>query len=155
MASRIAKIKYADNLYMINLMGARFFAIPEDTPRDFQRFTITIKAHPNHFKEIYDKITRIEWTSEAGVVYVAYTFHLFGDSIVCSVLAKDEGCLGKFAREHIRHFPGVIGTQICFIKKTHRLVSLSEWKEYAQDHWVPKGWEEKPVIDVSEEPPAL
>lgn len=149
-ARSVGNIAHADDLWTVHLMSPRFFHMPSGTPRDLKRFSITVKVCPNRCKEVYDAIARISPTPEFVVSYLAYTFHLFTDSIMVSVMARSDEALGPFIRGNIRSLAGVTGTQISLIKKTQLLVSPEEWKEFAKNHRVPEGWEDRPRIDMSD-----
>jgi hypothetical protein len=149
-AEKIAPMDFAEDVWMLNLSDPTFLPIPSETPKEMQRFTITVRAHPKHFKDIKEKIVGIKPTSEYVVNYVTYTYQLFFDSVLVSLLAKDEETAGGFAMNYIRGYPGVTGTKLYLIKKTQRLVTPEKWKEYTAHHSIPTGWEQMPILDVAD-----
>lgn len=127
---RIAPIQDVDGLWIINPLAMKFFKLPESLLLEWQRFVVTLKAYPNKFTEIYNTVLKLSPTSDTAPVYLANTFHLYGDSIQFSLVAKDLTCAQKFVEENIDDTPGVLGTTMTAIKKQQRLASREEWKEY-------------------------
>lgn len=129
-AKVIAPIKGVNGLWLFNLYNMRFFRCKEDLFEERKRYIVTISAYPAKFEKIYDRLTKIKPTSKINPVYVAYTFHLFGDSILFSFLAEDEVTAQNLVAKKIRNIPGVLNTNISSLIKQQRIVSPQEWKLY-------------------------
>ncbi len=133
-AKRIAKIKGVDAIWMFSPTNMKFFYIKESLLREQTRFTVTIKAYPREFENIYNTISNFPETSDVIPVYLAYTFHLFTDSILFSFVAEDVETAQKFVASSIGVLPGVLGTSISKIKRQQCLSSKEEWKAHVRAH---------------------
>ena len=81
------------------------------------------------------------------MAYVAYTFHLFGDSIQFSILADSEEALNKYLAEVVNKLAGVMKTTVNEIERTRPLVSYDEWKKYSSSHGIVPFWDEELMIN--------
>lgn len=133
-AKRIAKIKGVDAIWMFNPTNMKFFYIKESLLRARTRFVATIKAYPSEYENIYNSISNLPETSEIIPVYLAYTFHLFTDSILFSFVAEDVESAQKFTAKNIGIMPGVLGTSLSTIKRQQCLSSEEEWKDHVRAH---------------------
>ena len=137
-AQAIAPIKGVERIWMLNMMNMRFFPLPKDLREECQRFIVNIRGHPNNVEEIYNSLTKLAPSSDAAPQYVAYTFHLYGDSIMFSVAAKDKEAAERFIEKKVNVLPGVTKTNITRIVKQERLASSEVWKEYVKAQMLPK-----------------
>jgi len=132
---KISTINGVDGIWVLHLFNVKFFPIPEGTSKNLLRYTLTVRAYPQHLSNIFDSISDITPTANCVVTYAAYTFHLFGDCLQCSVLVDSEATVQKFAKR-IESLPGVLKTTLCQIEKTHRLVSQGEWLKHISEKYV-------------------
>ncbi len=140
-ADEVAQIEDVDDVWIINLFNSRFFPVPKETLPDLSRFTITIQVYPSLLKEIHDALCTTPSTPEFAVMYIANTFHLYGVSIMVSVLAKHKRNVRSFISKRIKTIPGVLRTHAYGILKTHRLLPREEWEKYAHifpEHETPR-----------------
>lgn len=136
-AKRVSTIEGADKIWIINLMGMKFFKIPEKLLMEWQRAVVTIRAYPNRFAGIYSAISKLAPTSDAAPVYIAYTFHLFEDSLMFSLIAKDVKGVQQYLESNIKDLPGIFGYTTNFIEKQQRLASKNHWKDYVRANLLP------------------
>lgn len=137
-ADKVACFEGVEGIWMFPLMNMRFFATPEDTFLKWRRHVVTVKAHPSRYSEIYKTISGFESSPDTAPAYITYTFHLFGDSLMFSFVAKDDDCARGFVRENIESIPGVTGTTLSTIKNQVRLSSKEDWKDYVKSNMIPK-----------------
>ncbi|MBI4712828.1 MAG: hypothetical protein HY762_05975 [Planctomycetes bacterium] len=163
-ARHLAKIRGVDAIWLINMLKPRFFPLPADARRrseaesrrtsGMKRYTVTIKAYSPRLDEIYEQIANLPpapacaTADRPGITlgYLAYTFHLFGDSIQISLSGPDEASIKKYAQEVINNIPGVLGTTICEIEKTHPFISYQEWREYTGRLSTLMDWDEQHMV---------
>jgi DNA-binding Lrp family transcriptional regulator len=131
-ANNIATIEGADKIWMINLMGMKFFKIPEKLLDEWQRSVVTVRAYPSKYSDIYNSISNLAPNSDVAPVYLAYTFHLYGDSLMFSLVSKDVNSAQKFIEDNIKNLPGVFGHTTTVIEKQQRLAGKDDWKEYVR-----------------------
>ena len=127
-----------------------FFPLPKDT-KGMKRFTITLKVFPKKLKDVYHNIANATLPEGLKMAYIAYTFHLFGDSVQFSILADSEEALYKYLAEEVNKLPGVLKTTINEIERTRPLVSYDEWKQYATSHGLVPSWDEELMINQFQE----
>ena len=99
---------------------------------------------------IAERLNHIENTTlpeGLKMAYVAYTFHLFGDSIQFSILADSEEALNKYLAEVVNKLAGVMKTTVNEIERTRPLVSYDEWKKYSSSHGIVPFWDEELMIN--------
>jgi len=133
-AMRIAKIEGVDAVWIFNPTNMKFFYIKESLLNKRTRFTVTIKAYPREFENIYNTLSNISENRTIVPMYLAYTFHLYSDSILFSFVAKDEKTAQKFVATKIGVLPGVLGASISTIKRQHCLASEEEWEAHIRAH---------------------
>lgn len=138
LAKVIAKIPDVDALWLFNLFNMRFFHTEENLINNLSRYVVTIKGYPNKFENIYNKITKLQPTKDSAPTYLAYTFHLFGDSILFSLLANDKKIAKNYIEKNIKPIPGVLSINISTIKKQQRIVTKEGWKLYVKSNLLPK-----------------
>jgi len=147
----IAQIKDVRGIWVLNMAGMRFFMLPKTRPGDFSRFTVTIDAIPKHMGEIYERISALEPGRDIMVTYIAHTFQSFKSSIMVSVLARSRNHVEIFVKDYICPLEGVLDTEVTYISKTMRLVSLEEWQRSVGKFVVGPGKERIRDIDAEDE----
>ncbi len=85
------------------------------------------------------------------MAYIAYTFHLFGDSIQFSILAETEAVLNKYLTETVNKLPGVLSTTVNLIERTRPLVSYDKWQKYSSEHGLIPSWDVELMINQFQE----
>jgi len=145
-ADSLNNIENITDIWVINMIKPVFFPLPKDT-RGMRRFTITLKVFPKKLKDVYQHIANATLPEGLKMAYIAYTFHLFGDSIQFSILADSEEALNKYLAEVINKLPGVIKSTVNEIERTRPLVSYEEWKQYSSIHGIVPSWDEELMIN--------
>ena len=130
-ANQVSQIDEVDGVWVFHLINATFFPVPKGTERHLLRYTVTIRTYPKHLKEIYEAFCNTAPTPQCVITYVANSFHLFGESMMISMLAKDKSVMEEFVSKMVELLPGMLDTTIFHIEKTHRLVPREEWLKYA------------------------
>ena len=138
-------VEHITDIWVINMIKPIFYPLPKDTG-NMKRFTITLKVFPKNLKEAYQNIASATLPDGLKMAYIAYTFHLFGDSIQLSILAEKEETLNRYLTEVINKIPGVVNTTVNLIKRTRPLVSYEEWKQYSAYHNLVPSWDEDFMI---------
>jgi hypothetical protein len=133
----IAPIPGVNGLWLFHLHNMRFFRCKEELFEDRKRYIVTISAYPARFEEIYHEVTKLKPGSGIHPVYLAYTFHLFTDSILFSFLAGNEEAAKKFVAANIRSLPGVLNTTMNEPSRQQRITSPQEWKLYVKSNLLP------------------
>jgi hypothetical protein len=149
-AESLNNIENITDIWVINMIKPVFFPLPKDT-KGMKRFTITLKVFPKKLKDVYQNIANATLPESLKMAYIAYTFHLFGDSIQFSILADSEGALNKYLAEVVNKLPGVMKTTINEIERTRPLVSYDEWKQYSSTHGIIPSWDEELMINQFQE----
>ena len=149
-AERLNNIENITDIWVINLIKPIFFPLPKDT-KSMKRYTITLKVFPKKLKDVYQNIASATLPEGLKMAYVAYTFNLFGDSVLFSILADSEEALNKYMAESINKLPGVVKTTINEIERTRPLVSYDEWKQYSSSHSLVPSWDEELMINQFQE----
>jgi hypothetical protein len=134
----IAQIPGIEEIWMLNLMNMKFYYLPEILLEEWQRFVVSIRVPPNKFEDTYYRLAKIIPSSEAAPVYIAYTFHMYGDSITFSLVAKDHEAANKFVEENVNNLPGIHVTNLTGIEKQMRLTSPESWKLYVKSNLLSK-----------------
>lgn len=138
-AKVITHIPGVDGIWMFNMMNMKFFYLQESLLHEWNRFVVTINTHPSKVEEVYNALSNINSTSDTAPVYIAYTFHLFGDNIMFSLLGNDAQAAQKYVMENVNNIPGVLRTNITTIEKKQRLTSREAWKLYVKSNLLPSG----------------
>ena len=144
-AERLNNIEGLTDIWVINMIKPVFFPLPKDT-RNMKRYTITLKVYPKKLKDVYQSVKNAILPENLKLAYVAYTFHLFGDSIQFSILTETEETLNKFLSETVNKLTGVVNTTVNLIDRTRPLVSYDEWKKYSSEHGLIPSWNEELMI---------
>lgn len=145
-AERLSNVENITDIWVINMIKPVFFPLPKDT-KGMKRFTITLKVFPKKLKDVYQNVANATLPESLKMAYIAYTFHLFGDSIQFSILADSEEALNKYLAEVVNKLPGVVKTTINEIERTRPLVSYDEWKQYSSNHGIVPAWDEELMIN--------
>ena len=145
-AKNLAQIKDLTSIWTIHLMKPLFFPIPKDT-KDMIRFTITAKLFPSQLKEVYENLVRQSAHDHFPLAYIAFTFHLFEESVIFSLLTRNLDELERYVRETINKMPGILGTNSYLISRTKPLISYEEWKSYALEHSIIPNWDVNHMIE--------
>ena len=127
----ITPIECIKDIWVVNFMKPRFFAVPKGTSPGIKRFTITIDADPTRYASIYDYISKIKPSKSVIITYLGYTLHEYGDDIMLSVLAQGKSTVEKFIEKYIAPLEGVNSTKIMRIIRTKRLTTIKEWKDFS------------------------
>ncbi|MDH4219190.1 MAG: hypothetical protein OEZ52_06385 [Candidatus Aminicenantes bacterium] len=139
-------VEHITDIWVINMIKPIFYPLPKDTG-NMKRFTITLKVFPKNLKEVYQNIASATLPDGLKMAYIAYTFHLFGDSIQLSILAEKEETLNRYLTEVINKIAGVVNTTVNLIERTRPLVSYEEWKQYSAYHNLVPSWDEDFMIN--------
>lgn len=131
MLEHITPIECIKDIWVVNFMKPRFFAVPKGTSTGIKRFTITINADPTKYAAIYDFISKIKPSKSVIITYLGYTLHEYGDDIMLSVLAQGKSTVEKFIEKYIAPLDCVNSTKIMRIIRTKRLTTVKEWKDFS------------------------
>lgn len=145
-SKHLNKIEHITDIWVINMIKPVFYPLPRDT-KNFKRFAITVKVFPRNLDEVYQNIAAASLPDGLRMAYIAYAFHLFGDSIQFSILADDEQVLNNYLTEVINKMPGVVNSTVNQIESTKPLVSYEEWKQYSSDHKLVPSWDETSMVN--------
>ena len=132
----IGRMETVSGVWVFNLIKPKFFPVPEGTLPDLPRFTLTIHAYPRHLQSVYESLCSTPPAPELVPAYIAYTFRTLGESVLCSVLAKDRKLVNQFKAKRVESLPGVMQVEIAEIQDTRRLLPRAEWEQYA--HILPR-----------------
>jgi len=149
-AEHLNKIEHITGIWVINMIKPVFYPLPKDT-KNMKRFAITMKVFPKNLKDVYRNIATAALPDGLKMAYIAYTFHLFGDSIQFSILAEKEETLNKYLTEVVNKIPGVLSTTVNLIERTRPLVSYDEWKQYSSEYGIVPSWDEVLMIKQFQE----
>lgn len=149
-AERLNNIENITGIWVINMIKPVFFPLPKDT-KGMKRFTITLKVFPKKLKDVYQNLANATLPEGLKMAYIAYTFHLFGDSIQFSILADSEEALNKYMAEVVNKLPGVVKTTINEIERTRPLVSYDEWRQYSSNYGIVPSWDEELMVNQFQE----
>lgn len=145
-AEHLIKIEQIEDIWVIHLIEPAFYPLPKDT-KDMKRFTITLKVFPQYYTRIYQNIAAAALPEDLQMAYIAFTFHLFGDSIQFSVLAPEEERLRTYMANVVNKLPGVLNSTVNLIEKTKPLVTYEAWKRYSSEHQLVQSWDEELMLD--------
>ncbi|MFC2160687.1 hypothetical protein ACFLRX_03430 [Acidobacteriota bacterium] len=134
------------SIWAINLMKPIFLPLPKDT-KEKTRFSISVKVFPSKLTDVYESLFKQSFRDDLKMVYIAFTFHLFEESIIFSLLADNEETMEKHIRTVANKIPGVLQTRTHQISKTKPLISYEEWKSYATRHGIVPSWDERYMVE--------
>jgi len=141
----LCDIKDITSIWAIHMMKPLFFPLPKETEH-LTRFSITAKVYPTKLREVYENLVTQLPHEKILMAYIAFTFHLFTESVIFSLLAENAETLEKYVRDRIDTIPGVIGTTINRISRTKPLISYDVWKKYALQQSIVPTWDAAHMI---------
>ena len=142
---KLNKIEHVTGIWAIHLIKPIFYPLPKDT-KEMKRYAISLKVFPGHLKEVYQNMAAADLPDGLKMAYLAYTFHLFEDSILLSILAEDEENLRRYMTDVIEKAPGVLRTTMNLIERTRPLVSYETWRAYSTAHGIVPSWDESSMV---------
>lgn len=122
-----------------------FYPLPKDT-KNMKRFAISLKIFIKNLKDVYRNIATANLPDGLRLAYLAYTFHLFEDSLQLSILTENEEILSRYLADVVEKMPGVLRTTVNLIERTRPLVSYEAWREYSAKHGIVPSWDENLMI---------
>jgi len=149
-ANYLSKIEDVTGIWVINLFKPIFYPLPRDT-KDFQRFSIILRVYTGKLKEVYQNLAVSVLPEGLKKAYLAYTFHLFGDSIQFSVLVDKASTIENYVAKSVDLLPGVLKSTVVPIERTKPLVSYEEWRKYSSEHGIIPSWDEELMIKQFQE----
>jgi len=144
-AEELNKIDHVTGIWAIHLIKPVFYPLPKDT-KNMKRFAISLKVFIKNLKEVYENIAAANLPKGLKMAYLAYTFHLFEDSIQLSILAENEETLNNYLTGVVEKMPGVLRTTVNLIERTRPLVSYETWREYSSKHGIVPSWDENLMV---------
>jgi hypothetical protein len=144
-AEGLNKIEHVTGIWAIHLIKPIFYPLPKDT-KNMKRFAISLKLFIKNLKDVYRNIATASLPEGLKLAYLAYTFHLFEDSLQFSILAKNEETLNDYLTDVVEKMPGVLRTTVNLIERTRPLVSYEAWREYSSKHGIVLSWDENLMI---------
>src|SRR4030066_1431331 len=144
-AEDLNKIEHVTGIWVINMIKPIFYPLPKDT-KNMKRFAISLKVFTKNLKEVYQNMATANLPDGLKMAYLAYTFHLFEDSIQLSILAENAEALDKYLAGTVEKMPGVLRTTMNPIVMTRPLVSYETWREYSARHGIVPSWDDKSMI---------
>ncbi len=145
-ADQLNKIGHITDIWVINLIKPIFYPLPKDT-KNMKRYVVALKIFPKNLKDVYQHISKAILPEGLRMAYIAYTFHLFGDSLQFSVLTEEEKTLTDYLSDAIDKIPGVLKRTVNRIERTRPLVSYDTWKQYSLSHGLVTTWDEELMIE--------
>jgi len=144
-AESLSRIEHVTGIWLIPLIQPIFYPLPKDT-KHMKRFAISLKVFTNHLKDVYRNIATAKLPEGLKLAYLAYTFHLFEDSLQFSILTENEETLRNYLTDVVEKIPGVLRTTVNLIERTRPLVSYERWREYSSKHGIVPSWDENSMI---------
>ena len=149
-AEELNKIEHVTGIWVIHLIKPIFYPLPKDT-KSMKRFAISLKVFINNLGDVYRNIATARLPDGLKLAYIAYTFHLFEDSIQLSILTENEENLNNYLTTVVEKMPGVLRTTFNLIERTRPLVSYATWREYSSKHGIVPSWDENSMIGQFQE----
>jgi hypothetical protein len=149
-AESLNKIEHVTGIWAIHLIKPIFYPLPKDT-KNMKRFAISLKVFIKNLKDVYRNIATASLPDGLKLAYLAYTFHLFEDSIQFSILTENEETLNNYVTDVVEKMPGVLRTTVNLIERTRPLVSYDAWREYSSKHGIVPSWDENLMIGQFQE----
>jgi hypothetical protein len=144
-AEYLNKIEHVTGIWVINMIKPIFYPLPKDT-KNMKRFAISLKVFIKNLKDVYQNIATASLPDGLKLAYLAYTFHLFEDSIQLSILAENEETLSNYLTGVVEKMAGVLRTTVNLIERTRPLISYDAWREYSSKHGIIPSWDENLMI---------
>ena len=95
---------------------------------------------------LYRNIATASLPNSLKLAYLAYTFHLFEDSMQFSILTGNEETLNNYLADVVEKMPGMLRTTVNMIERTRSLVSYETWRKYSLKHGIVPSWDENSMI---------
>ena len=144
-AEDLSRIDHVTGIWAIHLIKPVFYPLPKDT-KDLKRYAISLRVFTASLKDVYKEMAAARLPAGLKMAYLAYTFHLFEDSLQLSILAKNKEDLQTYLQDFVENIPGVLSTTMNLIERTRPLVSYEAWKQYATKHRIIPLWDEQSMI---------
>ncbi len=144
-AEDLNKIEHVTGIWAIHLIKPIFYPLPKDT-KNTKRYAISLRVFTNNLKQVYQDMAAARLPDGLQMAYLAYTFHLFEDSLQLSILAEDEENLNRYMAGVVEKTPGVLRTTVNPIERTRPLVSYETWRAYSTAHGIVPSWDAKSMI---------
>jgi len=144
-AEDLVKIKDVTGIWVIHMIKPIFYPLPKDT-RNFNRYVISLRVFTNNLKEVYKNLAATKLPDGLKMAYLAYTFHLFEDSIQLSILTENAETLDNYLTGVVEKMPGVLRTTVNLIERTRPLVSYETWRKYSAKHGIVPSWDENLMV---------
>jgi hypothetical protein len=144
-AGSLNKIEHVTGIWAIPMIKPIFYPLPKDT-KNMRRFAISLKVFTKNLEQVYHNIATAHLPDGLKMAYLAYTFHLFEDSLQLSILAEHEETLNNYLTGVVEKMPGVLRTTVNLIERTRPLVSYETWREYSSKHGLVPSWDEKLMV---------
>jgi len=144
-ADDLNKIEQVTGIWTIHMIKPIFYPLPKDT-KNMKRYAISLRVFVKNLKDVYQYIASACLPDGLKLAYLAYTFHLFEDSIQLSILTENEETLNNYLTRAVEKRSGVLRTTVNLIERTRPLVSYERWREYSLKHGIVPSWDEKLMI---------
>jgi len=144
-AKSLSKIDHVTAIWAIHMIKPIFYPLPKDT-KNMKRFAISLNVFIKCLENVYQNIETGSLPDGLKLAYLAYTFHLFEDSLQFSILTENEESLNNYLTEVVEKIPGVLRTTVNLIERTRPLVSYEAWREYSSKHGIVPSWDENLMI---------
>jgi hypothetical protein len=149
-AEELNKIAHVTGVWVIHLIKPIFYPLPKDT-KNMKRFAISLKVFINNLGDVYRNIATARLPDGLKLAYIAYTFHLFEDSIQLSLLTENNETLSHYLTDVVEKLPGVLRTTVNLIERTIPLVSYDAWREYSLKYGIVPSWDDISTIGQFQE----
>ena len=145
-AERLNKIEHVTGIWAIHLIKPIFYPLPKDT-KNMIRFAVSLKVFIKNLKDVYQNIATANLPDGLKLSYLAYTFHLFEDSIQFSILTENEKTLSNYLTDVVEKMPGLLRTTVNLIERTRPLVSYETWREYSSKYGIVPSWDGNLMVE--------
>jgi len=145
-AEGLSQIEHVTGVWAIHMIKPIFYPLPRDT-KNMKRFSVSLKVFIKNLQAVYKNIATATLPHGLKLAYLAYTFHLFEDSIQFSILTENEPPLNDFLTNVLEKMPGVLKTTVNLIERTQPLISYDAWRKYASKHGLVPAWDEHSMIE--------
>ncbi len=145
-AEELSTINHVTGIWTVHLIKPIFFPLPKDT-KNMKRYAFSLKVYIGKLKDVYENLATAELPGGLKLAYLAFTFHLFEDSLQFSVLTENEEILKKYLTEVVDRMPGVLRSTVNLIERTRPLISYDAWRKYSQKHGIIPSWDEHLMIE--------
>ncbi len=112
----------------ITLIKPAFYLVPEKVTSQVYRWRVAIRVDPALYREVYDKLLRLEPPKKVHYAYITYSFG--EDDILISLISDKKEAIRKFVSEKIEKIKGVLGVNILLTHRTKRLANENTWRAF-------------------------